>query len=172
MRRRVALRALGAAAVGATTITSGCLTALGVTERGLVRAKYITAETDTGRGRIVSDAIGEPRTIVPAHREDFDRDGPLVVSQPLGEALADQYRDVDYLIQHDCAPDADGAGGCGEANLTRGDFNSLRPGDSAELFYRSGNVARVLSISRPDETPADVQTATPAARDGPATDRS
>lgn len=163
MRRRAALRALGtAAAVGTATATSGCLSALGVTETGLVRAKYVSVETENGRGRIVHDAVGEGRTIVPNHRDDFRRGGPLVVSQPLGEALNRQYRAVDYRIRHDCAPDAEGAGGCGEADLTRGDFNSVSPGDTAELFYRTGNIARVLRVSGGDGTPTDVRTASPA----------
>lgn len=167
MRRRAALRALGATALAAT---SGCLGAVGLTETGLVRAKYITVETGNGRGRIVYDAIDEARTIARGHRDDFDTDGPLIVSQPLGNALDRQYEAVDYLVQHDCAPDSEGAGGCGEADLTRGDFNSVRLGDTAELFYREGNVARVLGVSRPDETPTDVRTDSPTARGGNRTD--
>lgn len=162
MRRRAALRALGATAVAATT--SGCLGAVGLTETGLVRAKYITVETGNGRGRIVYDAIDEARTIARDHGGDFDANGPLIVSQPLGNALDQQYDAVDYLVQHDCTPDSEGAGGCGEADLTRGDFNSVRLGDTAELFYREGNVARVLRVSRPDETPTDVRTDSPTAR--------
>jgi hypothetical protein len=164
MRRRAALRALGATVVAATT--SGCLGAVGLTESGLVRAKYITVETGNGRGRIVYDAIDEARTMARGHRDDFDADGPLIVSQPLGNALDQQYEAVDYLVRHDCAPDSEGTGGYGEADLTRGDFNSVRLGDTAELFYREGNVARVLSVSRPDETPTDVRTDSPTARDG------
>lgn len=172
MRRRVALRALaGAATLGTTTALSGCLSTLGVTQTGLVRAKFIAVETENGRGRIVYDAIDEARTIARPHRNDFQRDGPLIVSQPLGNALADQYEAVDYLIRHDCAPDAEGAGGCGEAILTRGDFNSVRLGDTAELFYREGNIARVLSISGDDATPTDVRTDSPTAREN-ATDGS
>lgn len=164
MRRRAALRALGAAAAGATTATAGCLTTLGLTKRGLVQAKYITVETESGTGRIVYDAVGEARTVARPHREDFDSSGPLVVSKPLGDALDRQYQRVDYVVRHDCAPDADGTGGCGAARLTRGDFNSLRLGDTAELFYREGQVARVVSVSRPDETPTDGGTATPTVR--------
>ncbi|PSP96595.1 hypothetical protein BRC89_13660 [Halobacteriales archaeon QS_4_70_19] len=163
MRRRAALRALGATAALATTATSGCLSTLGVTQSGLVRAKYITVETANGRGRIVYDAVDEARTIARGHRDDFEFDGPLIVSQPLGEALSRQYEAVDYLVQHDCAPEATGDGDCGEADLTRGDFNSVRPGDTAELFYRTGDVARVLGVSRPDETPTDLRTGTPTA---------
>jgi hypothetical protein len=164
MRRRAALRALGAAALGTTTALSGCLSTLGVTQTGLVRAKSIVVETENGRGRIAYDAIDEARTIARGHRNDFQQSGPLIVSQPLGEALNRQYDAVDYLVQHDCAPDAEGAGGCGEANLTRGDFNSVRLGDTAELFYREGSIARVLGVSRGDTTPTDVRTASPTAR--------
>lgn len=164
MRRRAALRALGAtAALATTTAASGCLRTLGVTQSGLVRAKYITVETANGRGRIVFDAVDEARTIARDHRDDFRFDGPLVVSQPLGEALSRQYDDVDYHIRHDCAPGTAGDGDCGQASLTRGDFNSVRLGDTAELFYRTGDVARVLSVSRPDETPTDLRTGTPTA---------
>jgi hypothetical protein len=161
MRRRAALRALGAAAAGATTATAGCLSTLGLTQRGLVRAKYVTVRTENGTGRIVYDAVGEARTVARAHREDFAETGPLVVSKPLGDRLDRQYERVDYVVEHDCAPDVDGTGGCGAAELTRGDFNSLRLGDTAELFYREGQVARVVSVSRPDETPTDAGTATP-----------
>lgn len=150
--------------MGTTTALSGCLSTLGVTQTGLVRAKYIVVETANGRGRIVYDAIDEARTIARTHRGDFQRNGPLIVSQPLGNALEDQYAAVDYLVQHDCAPDADGDGGCGEASLTRGDFNSVRLGDTAELFYRDGNIARVLGVSRGDTTPTDVRTESPTAR--------
>ncbi|WP_276260432.1 hypothetical protein [Haloglomus litoreum] len=166
MRRRAALRALGATAVATTTALSGCLSTLGVTQTGRIRAKYVVVETANGRGRIVYDAIDEARTIARAHRDDFQRDGPLVVSQPLGNALEDQYAAVDYLVEHDCAPDSDGDGGCGEASLTRGDFNSVRLGDTAELFYRDGNIARVLSVSRGDMTPTDVRTESPTVRGG------
>jgi hypothetical protein len=164
MRRRAALRALGAAALGTTTVLSGCLSTLGVTQTGQVRAKSIVVETENGRGRIAYDTIDEARTIARSHQNDFQQGGPLIVSQPLGEALNRQYDAVDYLIQHDCAPDAEGTGGCGEANLTRGDFNSVRLGDTAELFYREGTIARVLSVSRGDRTPTDVRTASPTVR--------
>jgi hypothetical protein len=170
MRRRAALRALGAATVGGLAAASGCLGAVGLTERGLVRAKYIAVGTENGRGRIVFDAIDEARTVAGGHREDFAETGPLIVSKPLGDALDRRYDGVDYLIEHDCAPDADGAGGCGEAELTRGDFNSVSLGDTAELFYREGNVARVLSVSKPDATPTDRRTDSPTAR-GTGTDR-
>jgi hypothetical protein len=168
MRRRTALRALGVAAVTATM--SGCLGAVGLTETGLVRAKFITVETGNGRGRIVYDGIDEARTIASDHRDDFDADRPLIVSQPLSTALDQQYEAVDYLVQHDCAPDSEGTGGCGEADLTRGDFNSVRLGDTVELFYREGNVARVLSVSRPDETPTGVRTDSPTVRGSNSTD--
>ena len=164
MRRRAALRALGAATVGGLATTSGCLGAVGLTERGLVRAKYITVGTENGRGRIVFDAIDAPRTVASDHREEFAETGPLVVSKPLGDALDLRYESVDYRIEHDCAPDADGTGGCGEATLTRGDFNSVGLGDTAELFYREGPVARVLRVSEPDATPTDRRTDSPTGR--------
>ena len=166
MRRRAALRALCAATVGGLAATSGCLGAVGLTERGLVRAKYITVGTENGRGRIVFDAVDGARTVAGDHREDFAETGSLVVSKPLGDALDRRYERVDYLIGHDCAPDADGAGGCGEAKLTRGDFNSVGLGDTAELFYREGNVARVLRVSEPDATPTDRRTDGPISGDG------
>jgi hypothetical protein len=173
MRRRAALRALGAtAAVGTTAALSGCLSTLGVTETGVVRAKIVVVTTANGRGRIAYDAVGEARSIAGGHRDDFDEEGALLVSKPLGDALNRQYEAVDYLIRHDCAPDAEGLGGCGEANLTRGDFNSVRLADTAELFYREGDIARVLSVSRPETTPTDVRTESPTARPTNTTERS
>lgn len=154
MRRRAVLGAAGTLAAG----LAGCLTSLGVTERGLVRSKFVRVETDQGPDRIVIDSIAGERVVAERHREDFPTDGPLIVSKPAHDALTGRYSSVDYGVRHDCSPDTPGdAGGCGLTTLSRGDFNSLRVGDTAELLYR-GSGATVVGVSRPQSTPGETPT--------------
>ena len=162
MRRRAVLGSAGALAAG----LSGCLTTLGVTERGLVRSKFVRVRTGTGLERIAIDAISADRLVDDRHREEFPQGGPLVVPEPLHERLTGQYETADYGVRHDCNPSVRGdAGGCGEVTLSRGDFNSLRLGDTAELLYR-GDGATVVRVSRPSSTPDGTPTGEAESDDG------
>lgn len=155
MRRRAVLGTAGALTAG----LAGCLSSVGVTERGLIRSKFVRVATDEGTDRIAIDSISGERLVAERHRDEFPAEGPLIVSKPLHETLTGRYSNVEYGVRHDCTPETRGdEGGCGRTTLSRGDFNSVRVGDTAELLYRGGG-ATVVGVSRPDSTPGETPTA-------------
>jgi len=143
MRRRALLASLS---TGAVLGTAGCLTTLGLAERGPVTAKFVVRVTDTSTGNILIDSVEGERQIAEGHRTQFPQDGRIFVSQDLHERLQRQYRDVQYRVRHECCEPAR------RPELTRGDFNSLGLGDVASLSYsEEGDRATVVSISKADD---------------------
>ena len=139
MRRRTFLVALGTLPATALAVP-GCLTTLGITERGPVTAKWIAATTERATLRLVYDSTEGERYIDEAHRSDFPENGRMYVSQDLHRRLNARYGDVAYRLRHECAD-------CGNPVVSRGDFNSVAVGDVAELTYsESGNRATVIGV--------------------------
>ena len=142
MRRRALLASLSTSAVLGS---AGCLTTLGLAERGPVTAKFVVRVTDTETGNILIDSVEGERQIVAEHRSQFPEEGRIFVSQDLHAQLQRQYRDVQYRVRHECCEPAR------RPELTRGDFNSLGLGDVASLSYsESGDRATVVSVSKAD----------------------
>lgn len=129
--------------VGAGSLaTGGCLTALGVTERGPITAKWITATAETETRRLVYDSTEGERYVAEAHASDFAAGGRIFVSQDLHRRLNARYGVVEYRLRHECA-------GCGSPTVSRGDFNSVAVGDVAELTYsESGERATVVGVDK------------------------
>lgn len=139
MHRRTLLAAL--AATG-TLAGAGCLAALGVTDRGPVTAKWITATTETDTRRLVYDSTEGERYVADAHDSDFPDDGRMFVSEDLHRRLNARYGVVEYRLRHECAD-------CGSPAVSRGDFNSVAVGDVAELTYsESGDRATVVGVEK------------------------
>jgi hypothetical protein len=143
MRRRALLASLS---TGAVLGTAGCLTTLGLAERGPVTAKFVVRVTDTSTGNVLIDSVEGERQIAEEHRTQFPEEGRIFVSQDLHERLQRQYRDVQYRVRHECCEPAR------RPELTRGDFNSLGLGDVASLSYsEDGDRATVVSVSKADD---------------------
>lgn len=144
MRRRALLGSLG---TGAVVGTAGCLTTLGLAERGPVTAKYIVRVTDTETGNVLYDSVDGERYVAPAHEKAFPEEGRIYVSQDLHRRLNAKYREVRYHLRHDC-------GGCEtprQPTVGRGDFNSVSIRDVASLTYsQSGERATVVSVTKGD----------------------
>jgi len=142
MRRRTFLAATGALAATGLSATAGCLAALGVTERGPVTAKWITATTETETRRVVYDSTDGERYVAEDHETDFPEDGRMFVSQDLHRRLNARYGVVEYRLRHECPE-------CGSPTVSRGDFNSVAVGDVAELTYsESGARATVVGVEK------------------------
>jgi hypothetical protein len=141
MHRRAFLGAVTAGVVG----TAGCLTTLGLAERGPVTAKYIVRVAETESGNVVYDAVEGERYIAPEHEKEFPAEGRIYVSQDLHRQLNARYVDVRYHLRHECRD-------CGDPRLPevgRGDFNSVGVGDVASLTYsESGERATVVAVTR------------------------
>jgi hypothetical protein len=134
VHRRTLLATVG------TLATAGCLTSLGITERGPVTAKWITGTTETETRRLVYDSVEGDRYVAEAHASDFPDDGRMFVSQDLHRELNARYGVVEYRLRHECAE-------CGSPVVSRGDFNSVAVGDVAELTYsESGARATVVGV--------------------------
>jgi hypothetical protein len=140
MRRRALLGSLSTAAIVGS---AGCLTTLGLAERGPVTAKYIVRVTATQTGNILFDSVEGERQIAAEHETQFPAEGRIFVSQDLGRTLTNQYRDVQYRVRHECCDPIR------QPALSRGDFNSIGVGDTASLSYsESGERATAVSIAQ------------------------
>jgi hypothetical protein len=143
MRRRVLLASL---ATGAVLGSAGCLTTLGLAERGPVTAKYVVRVTDTETGNAVFDSVEGERQVAEEHRSQFPEEGRIFVTQELHRSLVIRYRDVQYRVRHECCDPIR------QPELTRGDFNSIGVGDTASLSYsESGERATVVSVSKDED---------------------
>ena len=140
MHRRTFLAAVGTLPVAGSLAAAGCLTTLGITERGPVTAKWITATTATDTRRLVYDSTEGDRYVDDAHTADFPGEGRMFVSQDLQRELNARYGVVEYRLRHECPE-------CGSPRVSRGDFNSVAVGDVAELTYsESGERATVVGV--------------------------
>jgi hypothetical protein len=140
MRRRTLL----AGAVGLGTVgTAGCLTTLGIADRGAVTAKYIVRVSGTETGNVVYDATEGERFVAPEHREQFSPEGRLFVSEELHRQLSARYREIRYHLRHVLED------GTRFPQVGRGDFNSVGVGDVASLTYsESGKRATVVGVTK------------------------
>jgi hypothetical protein len=143
MRRRALL---GSLAAGTVVGSAGCLTTLGLAERGPVTAKFVVRVTDTETGNILIDSVEGERQIAEEHRDQFPAEGRIFVSSDLDRRLRNRYRDVQYRVRHECCEPAR------RPAVSRGDFNSLGLGDTASLSYsESGDRATVVGISQAED---------------------
>jgi hypothetical protein len=143
MRRRALL---GTLATGTVVGSAGCLTTLGLAERGPITGKFVVRVTDTSTGNLFIETVEGDRQVAPEHETQFPAEGRVFVSQDLHRDLLRRYRDVQYRVRHECCEPAR------RPRVTRGDFNSLGLGDTASLSYsESGDRATVVSVSQADD---------------------
>jgi len=140
VRRRELIAGLGGVGLVGS---AGCLSALGLADRGPVSAKYIRRVTASQTGIILFDSVEGDRQIATAHERQLPASGRIYVSQQLHETLAATYRAVEYRIRHDCCEPSR------QALVSRGDFNSLAIGDVATLRYGApGERATVVGVEK------------------------
>lgn len=143
MRRRALLGSLATATVVGS---AGCLTTLGLAERGPVTGKFVVRVTDTETGNIFIETVEGERQVAEEHDQQFPSEGRVFVSQELHRTLLNRYRDVEYRVRHECCETAR------RPRVSRGDFNSLGLGDVASLSYsESGDRATVVGVSPANE---------------------